>query len=269
MGQPVLVGAVAYDPKVVEIWEGFREYFAEAGVPTDYILFSNYERQVEALFDGVIDIAWNTNLAYLRAEARAGGGCQVLGMRNTDVDYTSRLIARRGSGIQGWEDLRQRTFAVGSADSVQAAIVPLHYARAAGVASDMDAAVLRFNVDVGKHGDTGTSELDVLRAIVEGKADAGAVGSATWLTLLESGKVDANVLESVWTSPGYSHCNFTALPTFDAREAANWTSALLQMDYRNPRWRRLMDMEGLSQWLPGDKSGYRELARMLDLPHPA
>jgi ABC-type phosphate/phosphonate transport system substrate-binding protein len=58
MSDVVKVGAVAYDPKVVPIWEGMRDYFREAGVPTDYVLFSNYEAQVDALFGGVIDIAW-------------------------------------------------------------------------------------------------------------------------------------------------------------------------------------------------------------------
>ena len=59
----VMVGAVVYDPKVVPIWEGIRAYFTDAPVGMDFVLFSNYEAQVEALLGGRIDIAWNTNLA--------------------------------------------------------------------------------------------------------------------------------------------------------------------------------------------------------------
>ena len=29
----------------------------------DFVLFSNYERQVDALLAGHIDVAWNTNVA--------------------------------------------------------------------------------------------------------------------------------------------------------------------------------------------------------------
>ena len=65
--QTILLGAVAYDPKVVTIWEGIREHFSEQGVPLDFALFSNYERQVESLLQGHIDIAWNTPLAHVRA----------------------------------------------------------------------------------------------------------------------------------------------------------------------------------------------------------
>ena len=44
------VGAVAYNPKVVTIWEGTRRYFHdEAHLPVDVVLFQSYEAQVIAL----------------------------------------------------------------------------------------------------------------------------------------------------------------------------------------------------------------------------
>ena len=39
-----ILGAVAYDQKVVAIWDGFQQYFRTRGLPFDYVLFSNYER---------------------------------------------------------------------------------------------------------------------------------------------------------------------------------------------------------------------------------
>ena len=44
----LVIGAVAYDPKVVTIWEGFKAWFNQRGQPFDYVLFSTYEAQVEA-----------------------------------------------------------------------------------------------------------------------------------------------------------------------------------------------------------------------------
>ena len=64
-------GAVAYDPKVVTIWEGFKEYFIRHGLPFDYVLYSNYERQVEANLAGHIDVAWNSPLAWVQEERLA------------------------------------------------------------------------------------------------------------------------------------------------------------------------------------------------------
>ena len=259
--RPVVVGAVAYDPKVVPIWEAMREYFREVNVPTDYILFSNYEAQVDALFARSIDIAWNTNVAYVRAERRAGGDCRVLAMRDTDLGFTTRLIARSDSGIAGLADLKDKRLAVGSADSAQAALVPLQAVRDAGIDPDTDLTLIRFDLDVGKHGDTGTSELAVLKALHSGDAHAGAIGYVTWIREQEQGNVNTSLLRSVWTSEPYSHCNFTALPDFDPDTAKRWSEALLAMDGSDPRWRRLMELEGLTEWIPGRKEGYEQVER--------
>src|SRR5438876_6004581 len=99
MNQPILIGAVAYDPRVVPIWEGMREYFREAGPPIDYILFSNYDRQVQALLDRQIDIAWNTNLAWAKVYRRTNGKCRVLAMRDVDARYTTVVVTRTDRGI--------------------------------------------------------------------------------------------------------------------------------------------------------------------------
>ena len=48
------------------------------------------------------------------------------------------------------------------------------------MAEGRDYRTLRFNSDVGKHGDTGTSEVEVVRAVLDGRADAGAIGSPFW-----------------------------------------------------------------------------------------
>lgn len=76
----LLLGAVAYDPKVVTIWEGFRARFADRGFDFDYVLFSNYERQVDAHLAGEIDVAWNSPLAWVRTR-RAAAGARARGAR--------------------------------------------------------------------------------------------------------------------------------------------------------------------------------------------
>src|SRR4030095_16819738 len=177
------MGAVAYDPKVVPIWDGIREYLQEAGPGMDYVLFSNYEAQVDALVSGFIDIAWNTNLAYVRTHRRTGGHCRVLAMRDTDVDYSSVIVVRKGAGIDSLADLRGRTFALGSRDSGHAAILPLYFLKRKDI-PQRELTLLRFDLDVGKHGDTGASESAVLTAVASGQADAGAGGDPFWAKAL-------------------------------------------------------------------------------------
>jgi phosphonate transport system substrate-binding protein len=267
MTKPILLGAVAYDAKVVPIWEGMRDYFREAGPEIDYVLYSHYDRQVEALLAGHIDIAWNTNLAWLKTCRQTNRTCRALAMRDADVTFTTLFVARKDSGIRGLADLKGKRVALGSADSAQAAILPLYYLQQAGLQPQRDCRLLRFDLDVGKHGDTGTSELEVLRAIHEGQADAGALGDGTWNAQVAKGHVDLNLLQPFWTSPGYCHCNFTALASFPEDRARHWVASLTAMDYANPRWRPLLDMEGLKRWVPATPAimtGYEVLFRALE-----
>lgn len=259
MSRAIVVGAVAYDPKVVTIWEMIREYFKRAGVPNDFVLFSNYEAQVEALLNGFIDIAWNTNLAYVRVHRRTGGACRVLAMRDTDVEFTSVIIARSGSAIATLQDLKGKRLALGSRDSGQAAILPLYFLAANGINPATDVRLIPFDLDVGKHGDTGTSEIEVLGAVLHGQADAGAVGDQYWARALAEGAADPAKVKAIWTSPPYCHCNFTVLDKRYGPDLVRWADLLLQMDYNNPEHRKIMDLEGLKRWVPAQLEGYRPL----------
>jgi ABC-type phosphate/phosphonate transport system substrate-binding protein len=262
MEKPIMIGAVAYHRRAVPIWEGMRDYFRECGPAIDYVLFSNYDSQVQALLDHHIDMAWNTNLAWVKCQHRSGGTCRALAMRDVDANFTTRFVARSGSGIRSLADIRGKRLALGSADSGQAAILPIHYLQQAGVDPVRDCTLLRFDLDVGKHGDTGTSELEVLRALQEGQADAGALGDSTWLHQLAEGRVDGQLIQPIWTSPGYCHCNFSVLANFPEELGRRWTDSLVAMRYEDPRWRSLMDLEGLKRWLAADPAilkGYNVL----------
>src|SRR5260370_4788876 len=92
----LLLGAVAYDPKVVTIWEGFKAYFARQGLGMDYVLYSNYERQVEALIDGHIHVAWNSPLAWVRARRQAlarGLEARAIPIRAAACELTHGVVA--------------------------------------------------------------------------------------------------------------------------------------------------------------------------------
>jgi ABC-type phosphate/phosphonate transport system substrate-binding protein len=261
--RPLLLGAVAYDPKVVTIWEGIRACFAEQGVPLDFALFSNYERQVEELLAGHVDVAWNTPLAHVRVQRRTEGRSLSLGMRDSDRDFKAKVLVRRDAKIEGLRGLEGRTLAVGSRDSTQARILPLHFLRQEGV--DLDRVrLLPFDTDLGKHGDTGTSELDVLAALRDGKAEAGTVGDLVWVGEQAAGRVDPAVVEVLWTTPGFDHCMFDAQPSLDPGRRQAFQRALFAMSWDVPAHRHILELEGLKQWLPPREEGYASLKAALD-----
>lgn len=258
----ILLGAVAYDVKVVSIWEGIREHFQRECAPMDFVLFSNYERQVQSLLEGFIDVAWNTPLAHVRVRQQTQRKSLSLGMRDSDRDFRARVIVRKDAGIRSLKDLEGKTLAVGSRDSTQARILPLYFLRQEGV--DLGrVGILAFDTDVGKHGDTGTSELDVLEALRDGRAQAGTVGDLIWVMEQSAGHVDANLIESFWTTPPFDHCMFDALPSLPAEKVDAFKRTLFAMRWDNPEHRRLLELEGLKEWLPPREEGYQSLEAAL------
>ena len=257
MSEPIVIGAVAYTPNVVPIWEGIREYFADSAAPMDFVLFSNYGRQVDALIAGHVDIAWNTNLAWVRTVLQTEGSCRALAMRDTDTRFSTVLVARAGSGYSGPFALKGRRLALGSRDSAQSAILPVHYLRRAGV-PDTEVELIRIDSDLGKHGDTGRSELDAIRCVLDGDADAAAIGVTTWESIGRD-ELMPGALDAFWRSPTYCHCNFTALDSLPQERSEPWVVKLLAMDWAVPEHRRILELEGLRQWVRPQLSGYAAL----------
>jgi len=118
---------------------------------------------------------------------------------------------------------------------------------------------LRFNTDVGKHGDTGTSESEVIRAVLDGRADAGAIGSPFWNAVRTERLAPEGALTEIWPSRPYNHCMFTARSDLDPSLQQQFAQALFAMSFDNPTHRPVLEAEGLRQWLAPQLDAYAEL----------
>ncbi|MEU8257501.1 PhnD/SsuA/transferrin family substrate-binding protein [Micromonospora inaquosa] len=258
----VLMGAVAYDPKVVTIWEGFRAWLRGRGLDFDFVLYSHYERQVEDLVAGRIDAAWNSPLAWLRAERLAtanGTAVRALTMRDTDQDLTSIVVVRAESPVRQLADLAGQAVAVGAVDSPQATLIPLGHLAAAGVTVD----VRRFDVGVGLHGDHIGGERDAARALMAGEVDAACMIDANHLAFVQEGTLPPEGTRIVAQTARYDHCNMTVrAPESDGVRL--FGTLLLGMSYADPQVRPLLDLEGLTAWRDGRTTGYDALAEAVD-----
>ncbi len=80
--------------------------------------------------------------------------------------------------------------------------------------------------------------------MLDGRADAGAIGSPFWNAVRAERLVPEGALTEIWTSRPYNHCMFTAL---------------FGMSYDNPTHRAVLEAEGLRQWLAPQLEAYAEL----------
>ena len=253
MTPSVLLGAVAYDPKVVTIWNGFRSWFAERDLSFDYVLYSNYERQVQDLVGGQIDVAWNSPLAWVRTR-RMAPRARAVAMRDTDRDLTSVVVVRADSSATSPSDLAGSTVGTGAIDSPQATLLPLH------LLGGTDVEVHRFEIGVGLHGDHVGGERAAAEALRDGRVDAACMIDANHLLFAKEGILPAGATRVIARTAPYDHCNMSVI---DA-DVEHFVEVLLGMDYGDPAMRQLLDLEGLTRWLPGRTGGYAQLEAAVD-----
>ena len=262
----VLLGAVAYDPKVVTIWDGFRAWLREH-LDFDYVLYSNYERQVADLVDGRIDVAWNSPLAWVRARrlaAARGAALTPVTMRDTDCDLRSVIVVRADSPVTSVGDLAGRVVATGAVDSPQATLLPLSLLRSAGLVPGVDVAVRRFDVGVGLHGDHVGGERDAARALfASDRVDAACMIDSNLLLFGREGVLPAGSVRVLAQTPQYDHCTMTAGPSAGP-DVSVLGDLLRGMDYADAELRPLLDLEGLKEWRPPRLTGYEQLERAVD-----
>jgi ABC-type phosphate/phosphonate transport system substrate-binding protein len=257
----LILGAVAYDAKVVPIWDGFKAYFASHGLAFDFVLYSNYERQVAAHLRGDIDVAWNSPLAWIHTRRAAPDRARAIAMRDTDRDLTSVVLVRADAATASGAPLAAsdlRRVGVGAADSPQATLIPLHALAEAGARVE----AVRHDILLGKHGDHVGGEREAVKALLAGTVDAACVIDGNRLAFARDGLFAPSQLRVALQTAPYDHCNFTVLG--DSPAIATFRELLLAMSYDDPAVRPLLDMEGLTRWLPGRTSGYALLERAID-----
>lgn len=262
----LLLGAVAYDPKVVTIWDGFARHFAEHGLDFDYVLYTTYERQVESHLAGHVDVAWNSPLAWIesdRAAARLGRRAEAIAMRDSDQDLVSVVLVREG-GIADVEGLRGKRVGVGAGDSPQATLLPLEHLASLGLHAGRDFEVVRHDVLAGKHGDHIGGERDAARALIDGRVDAACMLDVNLVGFGRDGTLKAGATRVLTTTAPFDHCCFTVFDGAPPDLVARFRELLLAMRYDDPRVRGLMDLEGLKQWRPGRTSGFAPLGAAVD-----
>ncbi len=266
-GATLVMGAVAYDPGVVTIWNGFRSWFREHGFDLDYVLYSNYERQVEDLLAGHIDVAWNSPLAWVRARRLAeaqGRRIRAMAMRDTDCDLRSVIVVRSSSGLQSVADLEGKVVATGAVDSPQATLLPLSMLRSSGLEPGKDFEVVRFDVGVGLHGDHVGGERDAARALVDGQVDAACMIAGNHQLFSVDATLPAGTTTVLAETPRFDHCNMTVGPDAPESSVERFAELLLAMSYDDEVVRPLLDLEGLKEWRAGRTLAYAPLEAAVD-----
>jgi len=102
----------AASPTYISVFRGLQAHFRRHDIELDWVLYADYDALVEAFVRREIDLAWNAPLAYVKIKRRLQEPCQVVAMRDVDVNFTTHFITHAscdcytgcssGEGLGNW-----------------------------------------------------------------------------------------------------------------------------------------------------------------------
>jgi phosphonate transport system substrate-binding protein len=177
--------------------------------------------------------------------------------KSLDVNLVTMFITHPHSTISTVADLKGKRFAFGARGSVEAGLLAHHFLQQMGIYPGQDLALATFCEE--RQPPNADSQRDVVARIVSGEYDAGAVSSTALARMYEAGIVTPESVRVFWTSPGYSHCCFTAHSDTDRELSRQITQAFVSMHYDDPLGKIALEAEGCKAFVPRVTAGWEVL----------
>ncbi len=216
----------------------------KTGVKMEFRPMPDGDTLVGALISNKLDLVWLDGFHFVQAKTRSNDQVIPLVQRAEDEKTQSVFVTAR-DGITRLEDLNGKTFSFGSESSASGYLMPRSFLLAAHINPDADM----------KHMFSGTPDATVV-AVASGKADAGALNSASWERLIEQGKVFPKVVYVFYTSPGYSDYSWTVRADMDGKLRQKLSDAFLALDKSNGQDKEILDLQRASQFIPARAENY-------------
>ena len=235
-------------------FQGIEAHFKRLGIDIDWVLYSDDHSVVDAFVAGEIDLAWNGPLNYVRIKRRLAEPCKVIAMRDVDFNFVTYFITQPNSDIVTVEDLIGKRFALGSRGSVEAGLLAHYFLKEAGINPVRELSACTFFEE--RQPTNRWDEKDVVERVKSGEYDAGAVSGRGLTSLWEQGVVAEDSVRKFWSSPGYSHCCFTAQSDMDPALYKKLEAAFESVDGNDPIGKGILEAEACNSLLPGISEGW-------------
>ena len=96
--------------------------------------------------------------------------------------------------------------------------------------------------------------------------DAGAVSGRTIEALQAEGTLSQDGFRIIWSSPGYSHCCFTAHSDMDPALVERITQTFVAIDAQDPAGKAVLEGEACKAFVPGITTGWETLEKAAEQP---
>ncbi len=225
--------------ELMRIYTPFAEYLGkELGIPVKYTNVVDYAATVEGLAAKKLDMVWYGGFTFVQARKRTGNAIPVVS-RQEDLEFTSKFIARKETGITSLADLKGRNFSFGSVSSTSGHLMPRYFLMQNGIIPERDFKNVAFS---GAH--------DATALWVEsGKVDAGALNFSVWEKLVQTKKVDTAKVDVFWTTPPYADYVWTVRADRDPARVGKIAEAFTRLRADNPEHKKLLDLQRTKRYV--------------------
>ena len=254
----IRLGGVA-SPAYINVFRGLQAHFKRHGIDLDWVLYADYDALVKAFINREIDLSWNSPLAYVKIKHRLNDPCQVVAMRDVDVDFTTQFITHPESGITTVQELKGKRMALGSRGSMQAGLLAVYFLQQLGLDPTRDFAACTYYDE--RPSGARSDERDVVERVLRREDDAGAVSKRTLDVLRAEGALAPDSVCVLWSSPGYGHCCFTAHSDMDPALVQQITQAFVAITDQDPAGKAVLEGEACSAFVPGMATGWETLEK--------
>lgn len=139
----------------------------ELNTRIEYVSTSSYLDVQEGFTKGSIDIGILNTISFIKLNNDESIIPIAARVKNSSEDYRSYIIVKKESSLKSYNDLKNKTFAMGDPYSTSATIMPTYLLYNAGISSQIDLKkIIHF-----------TKQDSILYAILNGTADAGGIAS--------------------------------------------------------------------------------------------
>ena len=218
---------------------------AKTGLKVEFIPVTDYAATVEGLAEKKIDMVWYGGFTFVQAYLRSGKTAIPLVQRAEDAEFKSVFITTNPE-IKTLADLKDKTFAFGSASSTSGHLMPRSYLLQAGIDPDKTMKRVAFS---GAHDATALQ-------VAGGKVDAGALNKSVWDKMVSEKKVDVAQVRVFYTTPSYYDYNWTVRGDLDPVLIGKLRQAFLDLDSKNPEHAEILKLQRAAKFIPTKVENY-------------
>ena len=175
----------------------------ELGTEVIYLPVKSYSASVEAFKNNQVQLAWFGGLSGVKARLSVPGS-QAIAQGKNDPNFKTYFIANTNTGLNRStefpKEIKNSTFTFGSKGSTSGRLMPEFFIR-----EYFNKAPNEVFERVGYSG----NHSKTIQLVQSGAYQFGAVNYKVWKKDLESGKVNPDMVNIIWETPGYPDYNWS------------------------------------------------------------